>query len=223
MWQETDPRTLLKVDLEAWKLGSLKLGRICLLDNPGGIFGTPVGLGPDFSLDNPSNASWKCICFKGISVQEKEFKTEVGSLFRGYLNWESHHRSLSKHQSPWLFILYVWIMCELVILPWYKSFQWPSIQILWKQNVRTGNVSSFCMSNEITYDLWTWPRYEMRSLLLQCQGQRSRFNSLPSKIIETFPVHTKCFRFMSGVKSNVLFCWAILSVPNGCFIQWFPS
>ncbi len=33
-------------------------------------------------------------------------------------------------------------------------------------------------------------------LPLQGQGQRSRFRSLPCKIVKTFPVLTKCFHFL---------------------------
>ena len=33
-------------------------------------------------------------------------------------------------------------------------------------------------------------------LLVQCQGQRSRFRSLPSKIVKTFHIPTKCFHFL---------------------------
>ncbi len=34
---------------------------------------------------------------------------------------------------------------------------------LWKQNVRTRSVSTLCLSNEVKYDLWPWPQYEMRT------------------------------------------------------------
>ncbi len=33
----------------------------------------------------------------------------------------------------------------------------------WKQNVRTRSVYTFCVGNEVKYDLWPWPQYEMRS------------------------------------------------------------
>ncbi len=38
-------------------------------------------------------------------------------------------------------------------------------------------------------------------LLPQGQGQRSRFGSLPSKIVQTFPVRTKCFHFLCSWQS----------------------
>ena len=41
-------------------------------------------------------------------------------------------------------------------------------------------------------------------LLLQGQGQRSKFRSLPSRIVEMFHVPTKCFHFL--YTTNVRMC-----------------
>ncbi len=94
----------------------------------------------------------------------------------------------------------------------------------WKHFVRSGNVLTILQGNDLSLDLRPWPCGKSRSSIwLTCdpnirllgpivsfvyihdmcalipyqgQGQRSMSRSLPSKIVITLPVLTKCFHFL---------------------------
>ncbi len=80
----------------------------------------------------------------------------------------------------------------------------------WKHFVRTGNVLTILLGNNLNLDLWPWPcnkiSYWRQGVLVPHQGQsqRSTLRSLPSKIVKTFPFRTKCFHFLT---INWTFWW----------------
>ena len=59
---------------------------------------------------------------------------------------------------------------------------------LWKQNVRTRNILTILLCNDLDLDVWPWPWYGTRRHMLS--------RSIHSEIVKTFLVRTKCFPFL---------------------------
>ena len=76
----------------------------------------------------------------------------------------------------------------------YNSPKVSSVIRKWKHFVQTGNVLTILLGNDLDVDLWSCPSYGIRTYTSKCQKSMSRV--IPSKIVKTLLVLTKCFHFL---------------------------